>query len=290
MSTSKNHNKKRNAGLLYEFLVRAISAAIIENDNKRSAAALKLLKKYFKPGTELYKEFRLANALVKTTVGSEHTAASIIVEAKHAAREHNRQALEREKSLLIRDINCTLNDENFFDRQINEYKDYATVQQLLNSWRSNYDSVDIAQLAKFEEQLLLRLTTPQSKVEPISENKDDGPGMNRLVMKLMTKKLNDKYAGLLPEQKALLKSYAFSSAREDATLLKQRLTEIRDMTVKAVDAYVKNAPEGDKYVCEKMQDVKRRLVEEKLDVINDDTVTRFMLYIKLRSELESGDE
>jgi hypothetical protein len=289
MSTSKNHNKKRNSGLIYEFLVRAISAAIIENDNKRSAIALKLLKKYFKPETELYREFRLINALVKTNVSSEHTAASILVEAKRAARESNCAALDKEKSLLIRDINCVLNDENFFDRHINEYKDYATVQQLLNCWRSDYSQVDIAQLAKYEEHLMNRLTAKKFDEVAAPAAQDDGPGMNRLVMKLMMKRLNEKYSStLLPEQKSLIKSYAFSSAREDASVLKQRLSDIREEIIKAIDTYITTS--SDKYVCEKMQGIRKQLLDENIDVINDDTVTRFLLYVKLRSELESGDE
>lgn len=291
MNTSKNHNKKRNVGLLYEFLVRALSAAIVENDKKRSATALKLLKKYFKPGTELYKEFRLANALVKTTVGSEHTAASIIVEAKRAARSHDMQALDREKSLLIREINCTLNDENFFDRQIEEYKDYATVQQLFNVWRSDGGNVDLGQLAKHEEHLMSKLTSHEQPAEVVNESVDNGVGMNRLVMKLMMKRLNDKYSTvLIPEQKAILKAYAFSTIKDNATSIKQRLTEARDVTLAAIDGYLATAPENDRYVCEKVKKVKKQLLDESLDVVNDDTVTRFMLYVKLRSELESGDE
>ena len=290
MNKKMHHAKKRNSGLIYEFLVRAISAAIIENDNKRSAVALKLLKKYFKPETDLYREFRLINALVKTSVSSEHTAASILVEAKRAARESNCAALDKEKSLLIRDINCVLNDENFFDRHISEYKDYATVQQLLNCWRSDYSQVDIAQLAKYEERLMNRLTAKKLDEVVVPAAHDEGPGMNRLVMKLMMKRLNEKYSSsLLPEQKSLIKAYAFSSARDDVTSMKQRLTEMRNDTLKAIDKYAV-ASNSDRYVCEKMQQVRQQLLKEDVESINDGVITRFMLYVKLRSELEVGEE
>src|SRR6056297_1342856 len=95
----KSHNKKRNTGLLYEFLVRRISEALLEGDQKKSNIALKVIKKHFsKENSQLYKEFRLINSLMKTTVGSEHTAASIIKEAKRAAKSHNNKSLDREKS------------------------------------------------------------------------------------------------------------------------------------------------------------------------------------------------
>ena len=120
--TAKNHNKKRNSLLIYEFLVRAISRSLIEDDKKKSSIALKILRKHFKPGTELYKEFRLMNALAKTTVSSEHVAASILKEAKSATVKFDRQKLDREKSILIRNINHMINDENFYDQHVNEYR------------------------------------------------------------------------------------------------------------------------------------------------------------------------
>ena len=126
--SARAHNKKRNAGLLYEFLVLNISKALVDGDQKKSGVALKVIKRHFKPGTELYKEFRLIRSLVQTTVSSEQVAASIIQEAKAAARSYDIRTLDREKSLLISTINRAIGDENFFDAQVNEYKIYATIQ------------------------------------------------------------------------------------------------------------------------------------------------------------------
>ena len=101
--------------LLYEFLVQTISKSLIDDDKKKSSAALKILRKHYKPGTQLYKEFRLINALAKTTVSSEHVAASILKEAKAAATSMDHDSLDREKSLLIRNINHNINDDNFYN-------------------------------------------------------------------------------------------------------------------------------------------------------------------------------
>ncbi len=89
------HNKKRNTGLLYEFLIKTISQALVDDDKKRSSKALKIVKTHFKPGTELYKEFRLVNSIMKTTVSSEAVASSILNEAKSAARSHDLNALDK---------------------------------------------------------------------------------------------------------------------------------------------------------------------------------------------------
>jgi len=143
MRMSKNHNKKRNSILLYEFLVSSISKSLVEDDKRKSSAALKILRRHFKKGTNLYKEFRLLNSLIKTSVSSPQVASRILKEAKDAAIKMDLTELDREKSLLIRNINHTINnDGSFYDQHVNEYRMCATIQQLINEWRS--DDADIS--------------------------------------------------------------------------------------------------------------------------------------------------
>jgi hypothetical protein len=288
MTTMSNaHQKKRNTGLLYEFLVRTISRALVEGDTKKSNTALKILRKYFKPGTELYKEFRLINALIKTTVSSGTVAASIMSEAKAAARRHDEKVLDREKSLLIKSINHGLNDENFYDQQVNEYRMYATIQTLINDWRS--PDKDLERLAKYEDSVSTWLITEkvELKDQTISE---ESPGTSRLLMKVMMKKLNEKYSGMLNnDQRGLIRAYAFASANDDESVIKKKLVDIKGKLICAIDGFKLGNPKND-YINNKLVETRERLVQESLDVVDDDTVTRFMLYIKLGSELETGDE
>lgn len=280
--SSKAHNKRRNTGLLYEFLIRTISSALVEGDKKKSATALKILKRHFKPGTELYKEFRLINALVRSTVSSETVAGSILSEAKSAAREHDAALLDREKSLLIRNVNHMINDESFYDQHVNEYRTYATVQTLLNDWRS--PNRDLSRLAVYEDQLVKWLTTEKVKEEEqlISEETN---GTSRLLMKVMTKKLNEKYSGVLTDdQRSLVKAYAFAMASDDPTVIQKKLTEIKSRLLEEISTYEAEKPDNT-YINEKLNEVKNNLLAESLEEVNDEAVTRFMLYTKLGSEL-----
>lgn len=286
MSKSSSHNKKRNAGLLYEFLVRTISCALVEGDKKKSSTSLKILRRYFKPGSELYKEFRLINALIKTTVSSETVAASILGEAKSAARSYDLSTLDREKSLLIKHINHSLNDENFYDQQVNEYRMYATVQTLLNDWRAT--NKDLQRMASYEDQLVQWLTTPKDKPADVIIN-EESPGTSRLLMKVMTKKLNEKYSGILNEdQRSLVKTYVFSAASEDSSIIKKKLTEIKDNLFEKMASYARQNI-NNKYVTSKLNDVRDQLMSENFEHIDDETVTRFMLYTKLSTELDSKE-
>lgn len=279
---SRAHNKKRNVGLLYEFLVQTISRALVDGDDKKSAVALKLVKRHFKPGTELYKEFRLINSLVRTTVSSEAVAASIIGEAKAAVRRYDDRKLDKEKSILISTINKSINDDNFYDQQVNEYKIYATIQTLINDWRST--DADLGRVAQFEDQLLRWLVTEKASA-PDSTVSVESPGTARLLMKVMMKKLNEKYSGTLTdEQKGLIRAYAFSTANDDPESIRLKLNEVKDRLTREISEFRTSNP-GNEYVNNKLDETLQRLASEDVSVIDDDAVTRFMLYAKLSAEL-----
>lgn len=284
---SRSHNKKRNTALLYEFLVRTISSALVEGDKKKSSTALRILRRYYKPGTHLYKEFRLFNALVKSTVSSDAVVSSILSEAKAAAAGTDVTALDREKSLLIRSINHMLKDENFYDQPVAEYRLYATIQTLLNEWRKPVGTSDIASLANYENQLREWLLSEKKKEDHTLI--DETPGTTRLLMKVMMKKLNEKYSATLnEEQREIIKAYAFSTASEDQTTVKKKLEEIRENLLESIDQYVEQKKE-DKFLANKMQDAKSKILSESLDIVDDNVVSKFMLYSTLRYELTTDE-
>lgn len=284
--SGKNHNKKRNSMLLYEFLVQTISKSLIDDDKKRSSVALKILRKHYKPGTQLYKEFRLINSLVKTTVSSEHVAASILKEAKSAVASTDHMTLDREKSLLIRNINHNINDENFYDQHVNEYRIFATIQTLINEWKS--PNKDLLKVAQYEDQVMKWLVT--EKESPVEQTiSEDTTGSARLLMKVMTKKLNEKYSGVLNEhQKNLIKAYAFSTASDDKTSISLKLQETKDDLLGLIEQYSSEVQQNE-YIKNKLADAKSCLLSEGLELVDDETVTRFMLYSRLKDELESKE-
>lgn len=285
---SRSHNKKRNTALLYEFLVRSISTALVEGDKKASSVGIKILKKYFKPGTQLYKEFRLFNALAKTTVTSDNVSTNIISEAKAAQTHLDLEALDLEKSRLIRSINHVIKDENFYDQPISEYRMYATIQTLFNEWRKPSGTSDIASMARYEQQLRDWLLTDKKGTEQLVN--EDSPGTSRLLMKVMMKKLNEKYTTTLnAEQREIIRSYAFSTAKEDQTTIKKKLNEIKGNLLRSMETYVGKNGEN-RFLNEKIVDAKRQILAESLEVVDDSTVSRFMLYSALNQELGGEEE
>jgi hypothetical protein len=284
-----SHNKKRSSGLLYEFLVREISKTLVDGDTKRSSDAMKVLKRHFKVGTEIYREFKLIDALVRTTVSSEHVAANILLEAKAAARTHSTDKLRDEKSALLADITRTLNSSDVFEHHIPDYKIYATAQILLNEWRKqSQGSADLSKIASYEDSIIHWLTT---KKDPVSSSmmNEESPGTNRLLMHVMMKKLHEKYDGVLsPRQASIIKSYALSNVRDDQITVKNKLTEVRTSLLEQIDEYV-SSNSNEKYVVEKLKEIRSTIHEENLGTVDDETVTRFLQYVKLHEELTSEE-
>jgi hypothetical protein len=108
-------------------------------------------------------------------------------------------------------------------------------------------------------------------------------------MKVMTKKLNEKYSGVLTDdQRSLVKAYAFAAANDDPSIVRKKLEEIKVHLLSEIDSY-ESEKSDNQYINEKLRDVKARLLQETLDVVDDESVTRFMLCTKLSSELSEKE-
>ncbi|OUU74609.1 MAG: hypothetical protein CBC29_05645 [Methylococcaceae bacterium TMED69] len=278
--TKKSHNKKRNVGIIYEQLLRVISKSLVEADEKTARIAKKIIKKYFKPGTELYKEYRLFNALVSTKITDGSLATKIIAEAKNGARTHNVRKLEREKSKLIKEINYELKNQNIYGQHIKEYRDFATVQTLLNDWRQRGDFKRIVEYESKVHDMLLR-----EDVHVNLESEKDAE-VDQLVLKIMTEKFNKKYGLTFNEQQqSLIKEYVFSS-KSNPERFETTLESIKEKTIDSLTRF--EALCENEYVKNKISPVLDEVKSLSTSNINDETISKFLTVYQLQKEL-TGD-
>ncbi len=279
----KSHNKKRNIGIIYELLLRHISSSLVSNDKNLAEKALRIIESRFDKNTEIYKEFRLFNALARSTASSTSVVAAILSEAKSAARRCNEKTLNREKSLLIKDINYNLEDQNFYHRRIPEYKIYATIQTLLNDWRRE-DQADLTRVIEYEGKVAEWLLKEKTTKQDVEVNSD----IDALVVKIMTEKLNKKYGGKLSlEQASLMNTYALRLDDQNEDRLRESLNEVRDKTIDALGSF-KDACEND-VLLEKFDNVLDKInkinLEEKID---DDTIFKLLTICELKNQLKEA--
>jgi hypothetical protein len=278
--SARPHNKKRNTGVIYEQLLKSVSASLVEGDKKRAQTCLNIIERHFRHGTELYKEFRLFNALANCTASSSPVVAVIITEAKEAARRTNRDQLEHEKSRLIAEINRRLS-KDFYDTHLDRYRDYATIQVLLNSWRDS--SPNYSTIFEYEKKLVEALL--REKPEPVAATEERD--VNQLVVNIMTEKLNKKFANSLTEQqRTIIREFVFSPPGSDQSRLKRVMTSARDQAVSDLDNYMR--VENNEYIRERAGDVRAALVGLNADVIDDNAVVKFLTASKLSQEIQEG--
>lgn len=272
------HQKKRNTGLLYEFLTRHAAEGIVENDRNKIKLSFKLLKKHFREGTELHKEFRLVRALFSSYVDSKETAQRILEATRSAVKQYDVTKLDHEKSVLIRNINHTFNDTKFYDKRIDEYRTLATIQILLNEWRKDVPT-DVVKTALHEEELVEHLIKP--KASNVLESKSD---VDDLVVNLMVKKVNNKYKGLLSsDQISLMNAYIASIQSGDASVT-EMVEKLRLETLDVINNYCQRHKQSDEATVSKLNEVKA-LISDKITEVNDDTLAKYLRIARLKQEI-----
>ena len=275
------HNKKRNVGIVYELLLRYVSSKLVENKKAEAQIALDIIEKRFDHSTELFKEFRLFKALTTATADDSSIAAAIIQESKAAAKRIDNTKLEAEKGRLIHDINHKINEETFYKASVSDYKIYATIQTLINSWQSD-DRSDLAKMVMYEGQLIQRLLEEKIPALVLEEQKTEDT--DKLVIKIMTEKLNEKYAGQLTnEQKDIIKNYVFAAASDDMSEFTEYLDGIKSNTLSMI-AELHTTSDND-IILEKVEEVKNKITSLSTDDIRDSTIQRFLQVSSLKDEL-----
>jgi len=270
------HNKKRNSGLLYEFLVRSISRAMVENNRDREGISRHLVQKYFRKGTEVHREFRLINALVNAPVGNEALAHTVLHEARAAAHKFDSEKLNKEKNALIREINHKLGSSSVYSESIPNYRDYATAGTILGYWRDETD-LDISTVISYETQLIEKLSREKSDTNIEEEYNSEIDG---LVVKVMSEKLNKKYSTKIStDQISLIKSYIFSENLDETKKLAESIKE------KALECLAEYSKSQEGHSLEKANEVMSLVESQNIDNLNDETLTRFLQMTQVVEEL-----
>ena len=275
-----SHNKKRNVGIVYELLLRAVSSYLIEGKKDKAQSALDIISAKFSKDTELFKEFRLFNALAKTRVTDSAISAVILTETKSAARRINHAVLDKEKSLLIRDINHVLNDESFFHRRITNYRDLATIQTALNEWYLG-DRSDLSKTVIVETKLVEMLKRPE---EPIIEEEARDSSVDPLVVKILSEKFNKKYAGTLTDdQRGLIRDYVVMRTNDGPSeQMVLRAQRIKEESIRSLDLIEKT--EKNQIIQENIKGIRSRVSSLDLSSLDDDKLGKLMTLSQLIEE------
>ena len=276
------HSKYKNTGLLFELLVRQITADTLSGTESPS---LNILKKAFTK-TELGKEYKLYESLFKNKNISEGKADITLNTILEATRKLNRSALRREKYNLINEIKNYYNLDEFFKHQVTGYKAYAALYKLVEIYNSD-------KLSETEEIINNKVTILEYLTQsPVSEKKVKqdlieefskyDKDLRVLTYKVMLEKFNGKYANLNKAQKGILAE--FINSIDNTPRLKEIYnTKINELK-KSLKLYARTIKDGATKI--KLIEVVKLLQEiDKGSKINNDDLVNLLQYYELTEEL-----
>ena len=202
------HSKIKNTGILFELLTRQITVDILNGNN---SGAVVLLKKYFSEKTELGKEYKLYEFLLKSSYKSENRANSLIDAVVSARQKLHNSILRREKYNLIKEIKETYDVNEFFKSKLPNYKVFASIYKVLQSESTteNFDPKEKTDSRySIVEYIVGKKVMINKKSEKLVEDyKKQDKDLRLLSYKILVDKFNSKYKSLNTAQKKLLKEY-----------------------------------------------------------------------------------
>jgi hypothetical protein len=276
------HSKYKNTGILFELLVRQITADTLSGVDSK---ATKILKKYFVK-TELGREYKLYETLSKHKNLTEGKAEVVINSIIESSKNLNRGALKRQKYNLIKEISSQYNIDEFFKTKLPSYKSQAALYTLLEI----YNSENLSNPNQIIDNKIIILETLTTK--PISKQKVEDDLMTEfqsydkdiriLTYKVMLEKFNGKYESLNENQKSVLKEFinSIDSTPKIKEFYNNKITEIKSELTKL------SKKVSDKAIQIKLTEVNNMLTPlGKLSKIDNDDLVNLLQYYALLEEL-----
>jgi hypothetical protein len=199
------HSKYKNAGVLFELLVRQITTDTLNGTDSKASG---ILKEYFVK-TELGREYKLYETLFKKTSITETQADVTLSTLLQSSKNLNRRALKRQKYNLISEIKKHYDVTKFFSHKLPHYKIQAAFYTLIESFSqenpSNHQQVIDNKITILEHLSAASVEKDKVKETVLEEFKSYDKDLRILTTRVLLNKFNDKYEDLLESQKEILK-------------------------------------------------------------------------------------
>jgi hypothetical protein len=277
------HSKIKNTGILFELLVRQITADTLSG---KESKAVNILKKYFVK-SELGKEYKLYETLSKHRNLTEGKAEIVINSVVETSKGLNRGAIKRQKYNLIKEISTHYNIEDFFKTKLPNYKLHASLYTLLELYNTNINNPN--QLIENKINILETLTSKSVDKQKVKEDifvefQSYDKDLRILTYKVLLEKFNEKYSSLNNDQKLILKEFV-NSVDSTPKLRDFYNTKIEELKTKLTALSPKVA---DKVVQIKLDEVIKLLTPlSKSHKVDDDNLINLLQYCELLNEIKN---
>jgi hypothetical protein len=276
------HSKYKNTGILFELLVRQITADTLSGNDSKATG---ILKKYF-VRTELGREYKLYETLSKHKNLTEGKAEVVVNSVIESSKNLNRGALKRQKYNLIQEISKYYNLDEFFATKLSSYKVHAALYTLLEIYNSenlsNPDQIINNKIAILESLTTRAVNKQKVEEDLMTEFQSYDKDLRILTYKVLLEKFNGKYASLNDNQKSVLKEFINSV---DST---PKLKEFYNTKINEIKSELNTLAKKvtDKVVKIKLNEVNNMLLPlGKVSKVGNDDLVNLLQYYALLEEL-----
>ena len=279
------HSKYKNTGILFELLVRQITTDTLENN---TSPAKDILQKYFVK-SELGREYKLYESLLKRTSLTEAKASITISTLTESSKSLNRGAIKRQKYNLINEIKKHYDLTHFFNHKLPNYKPFAafyTLLELNNSTTSNPEQLIQNKITILEHLTVASIKESKVRDEVMDEVNKSDKDTKLLTYKILMEKFNGKYDDLASKQKLILKEY-INSIDNAPRLKKFYIDKINEIKTELADL---NKNTKNKVTKIKINEVVSLIkVPSKNYKLKDKDLVDLLQYCDLVNELETAN-
>ena len=280
------HSKYKNTGIIFELLVRQITADTLSGNTSKASS---ILKKYFVK-TELGKEFKLYETLTKHKNITEGKADMILSTVIESSKSLNRGALKRQKYNLIKELGNYYNLEEFFKTKLPTYRAHAALYTLIEIYNSeqlsNPNQIIDNKVALLEYMTEQTIQSKKVEADLIQEFKSYDKDIRILTYRVLLEKFNDKYGSLNDNQREILKEFINSV---DNTPKLKEYYKIKVAQLQK-DLSELNKTIDDKTIQIKINEVINILQPlNKTSKVTDDNLINLLQYSELLEELSNNN-
>jgi hypothetical protein len=229
------HSKFKNAGILFELLVRQVTADILAG--KEESTANRILRNYFTESTELGKENRLYRIILEDKVKDQFAADRLLETIIRTRKKLDERALNQQKYELIKEIKENYPIEAFLNGSISNYKLLASIYKVFEENVTEVVS-DPREVYKarncITESMLLaknptRVISEEEKKDMVKVYQQQNEDVRLLAYKLLVDSFNEKYKNLDDKQKILIREYInnISNTNSLREYINQEVPEVR---------------------------------------------------------------
>jgi hypothetical protein len=207
------HSKYKNAGILFELLVRQVTADIL--NGREDSKANNILRTYFSESTELGQENRLYRIIMEEKAKDATSADRLLDTIVRTRKKLDEKKLNVQKYNLIKEIGESYPIEDFLKGNISNYKLMASIYKVFEE-SVNTVACDPREIFKARSCIVesivatktpTRIVTEEEKKDLVKIYQQQNEDVRLLAYKLLVDSFNEKYKGLDEKQKILIREY-----------------------------------------------------------------------------------